>query len=59
VKKLHDAAVKSLEKPEVKQKYAGIGIDPAPMNPSELARFIQSEIALWAKLVKLAGIQPE
>jgi tripartite-type tricarboxylate transporter receptor subunit TctC len=59
VKKLHDAAVKSLGKPEVKEKYAGIGIDPAPMNPSELARFIQSEIALWAKLVKLAGIQPE
>ena len=59
VKKLHDAAVKSLGKPDLKEKYAVIGIDPAPLNPSELARFIQSEIALWAKLVKLAGIQPE
>src|SRR5882672_6348351 len=59
VTKVHAAAVKSLGKPDVREKYAGIGIDPAPMNPSELARFIQSEIALWAKLVKLAGIQPE
>ena len=59
VQKLHDAAVKSLAKSEVKDKYAGIGIDPAPMNPAELGRFIQSEIVHWAKLAKLAGIQPE
>ena len=26
---------------------------------AELGRFIQSEIAHWAKLTKLAGIQPE
>ena len=59
VQKLHDAAVKSLAKADVKEKYAGIGIDPAPMNPAELGKFIQSEIAHWAKLTKLAGIQPE
>jgi tripartite-type tricarboxylate transporter receptor subunit TctC len=59
VQKLHDAAVKSLAKPEVKEKYAGIGIDPAPMNPAELGRFIQSEIAHWARLAKLANLQAE
>ena len=59
VQKVHDAAVKSLARPEVKEKYGVIGIDPAPMNPGELAKFIQSEIAHWAKLVKLANIQPE
>jgi tripartite-type tricarboxylate transporter receptor subunit TctC len=59
VQKVHDAAVKSLAKPEVKEKYAGIGIDPAPLSSAELGKFIQSEIAHWAKLVKLAGIQPE
>ncbi|MEA3194190.1 MAG: hypothetical protein QOD26_2523 [Betaproteobacteria bacterium] len=59
VRKLHDAAVRSLEKPEVKEKYGVIGIDPAPMDPQQLAKFIQSEIAHWAKLVKLAGIEPE
>ena len=59
VQKVHDAAVKSLAKPEVKEKYGVIGIDPAPMNQAELAKFIQSEIAHWAKLVKLANLQPE
>jgi len=59
VQKVHDAALRSLAKPEVKEKYGAIGIDPAPMNPAELAKFIQGEIAHWAKLVKLANIQPE
>ena len=31
----------------------------APQGPEELGRFIQSEIAAWAKLTRLAGIQPE
>src|SRR5688572_30944158 len=59
VQKLHDATVKGLAKPEVKEKFAAIGTDVAPLNPEQFAKFIQSEIAHWAKLVKLAGIQPE
>ena len=36
-----------------------VGTDVSPMGPAELAKFIQSEVANWARLVKLAGIQPE
>jgi tripartite-type tricarboxylate transporter receptor subunit TctC len=59
VQRLHDVTVKGISTPEVKEKFAAIGTDVAPMNPAELGKFIQSEIAHWAKLVKLAGIQPE
>ena len=59
VQKVHDVAVKGLTRAEIKEKYATLGIDPAPLSPRELAQFIDSEIAHWAKLVKLAGIQPE
>jgi tripartite-type tricarboxylate transporter receptor subunit TctC len=59
VQRLHDVTVKGIGKAEVKEKFAAIGTDVAPLNPGELAKFIQSEIAHWAKLVKLAGIQPE
>ena len=59
VQRLHDVTVKGIGKPESKEKFAVIGTDVAPMNPGELGKFIQSEIAHWAKLVKLAGIQPE
>ncbi len=59
VQRLHEVTVKGLAKPDLKEKFAAIGTDVAPMNPAELGKFIQSEIAHWAKLVKLAGIQPE
>src|SRR5258708_735566 len=59
VQKLHETAVKGLARPDVKDKFATIGVDVAPMNPTQLAKFIEAEIAHWAKLLKLAGIQPE
>jgi tripartite-type tricarboxylate transporter receptor subunit TctC len=59
IQRVHDSTAKALTKPEVKEKFATIGVDVAPMAPAELGKFIQSEIAHWAKLVKLANIQPE
>ena len=59
VQRLHEANMKALGKAETKEKFALIGTDVAPMSPAELGRFIQAEVANWAKLVKLAGIQPE
>jgi tripartite-type tricarboxylate transporter receptor subunit TctC len=59
VQALYDASAKALQKNEVKEKFAAIGTDVAPMNPAQLGAFIKSEIAKWAVLVKQAGIQPE
>jgi tripartite-type tricarboxylate transporter receptor subunit TctC len=59
VQRLHETGMKALAKPEVKEKFATIGTDVAPMNPAELGKFIQAEVAHWAKLVKLAGIEAE
>ena len=57
--KVHGAAAAALAKPAVKEKFGAIGTDVAPLDPAQLAKFIDAEIAHWAKLVKLAGIQPE
>ena len=59
VQRLHETNMKALAKPEVKEKFALVGTDVAPLGPAELGKFIESEVAHWAKLVKLAGIQPE
>src|SRR3982750_192051 len=59
VQRLHEANMKALTKPEIKDKFATIGMDVAPMDPAELGRFIRAEVANWARLVKLANIQPE
>ena len=59
VQRLNDVAMKALATPEVKAKFGTLGTDVAPLNPREFASFIQREVASWAKLVKLAGIEPE
>jgi tripartite-type tricarboxylate transporter receptor subunit TctC len=59
VQRLHEVNMKALATPEVKEKFALVGTDVAPLGPAELGKFIQAEVAHWAKLVKLAGIEPE
>jgi tripartite-type tricarboxylate transporter receptor subunit TctC len=59
VQKLEDATLKALAKPEVKEKLAIIGMVPAPLKSADAARFVESEVANWHKLVTEAGIQPE
>jgi tripartite-type tricarboxylate transporter receptor subunit TctC len=59
VQRLHEINMKALAKPEVKDRFATVGTDVAPLGPAELGKFIQSEVAHWATLVKLAGIEPE
>ena len=59
VQRLNDTNMKAMAKPEVKEKFALVGTDVAPMGPVEFGKFIQSEVAHWAQLVKLAGIEPE
>ena len=59
VQRLNETNMKALAKPDVKEKFALVGTDVAPMGPAEFGKFIQSEVAHWAQLVKLAGIEPE
>jgi len=59
VRRLHEANLQALASGEVKGKFAAVGVDVAPMSPTEFSRFIQSEVANWARLVKLANIEPE
>ena len=59
VQRLNEVLMKALARADVKEKFGAIGADVQPMNPAEFGRFIQAEVANWAKLTKLAGIQPE
>jgi len=59
VGKLHDAIDAILTDPAIKPKFENLGADPAPMNSTELAKFIPSEVDKWAKVIKFASIKPE
>lgn len=45
--------------PAVREKAAELGIDVFGSTPEELAGYVKSQIALWAKLVADAGLKPE
>jgi tripartite-type tricarboxylate transporter receptor subunit TctC len=59
VVRLHDVVAAGLAKPDVKARLAGLGLEPAPMQPDEFADFIKKEIAKWTKEVREAGIEPQ
>jgi tripartite-type tricarboxylate transporter receptor subunit TctC len=48
--------VKALGTPDVRQRFADIGLDVEPQTPEQFAALIQSETAKWAKVIKDARI---
>ncbi|MCE9641420.1 MAG: tripartite tricarboxylate transporter substrate binding protein, partial [Betaproteobacteria bacterium] len=45
--------------PDIAEKLAAQGADPATGTPEEFERFIQAELKKWAVVVRSAGINPE
>ena len=50
---------KILARSDVRERFAVMGIQVAPLQPAELGAFQKSELAKWARLAKAANIQPE
>lgn len=59
VDKLNAAVQTALAKPEVKEKIAGFGAEPAPGTAEDLAAFVQAQLKSWGKSIKDAGIEPQ
>jgi tripartite-type tricarboxylate transporter receptor subunit TctC len=53
--KINGDIVAALAGADVKEKLATLGAEPMPMAPEEFARFVQADIAKWAKVVKASG----
>jgi tripartite-type tricarboxylate transporter receptor subunit TctC len=51
--------LKVMQDPEVKEKFATLGVDAVSGTPEQLAAYIKSETAKYAKLIKEANIQAE
>lgn len=59
VDRLANESAKILARSDVRERFAVMGIQVAPMAPAELGEFQKSELAKWAKLAKAANIIPE
>ena len=59
VRKLQLETVKALAQPDVRAKFADLGLETIGNSPDEFAAVIKSEITQWAKLIKEAGIKSD
>lgn len=56
VMKLHAETVKALNSPEMKERYAKLGVDTNIFTPDQFDAYLREEVAANAVLVKAAGI---
>jgi tripartite-type tricarboxylate transporter receptor subunit TctC len=56
---LHREIVKAIATPDVQQRFAELGFDPAGTAPAQFAAQIKDEIAKWGKVVRDAHIKVE
>ena len=59
VQKLNAQVNAIVQQPEVREQFARLGIQPAPMKTDEFAKFVRDEIEVYRRIVKQANIQPQ
>src|SRR6266851_3958538 len=57
IDKFHAAGTKVLATPEMRQKLRQLAVDPMPLTPAEMDKFVADEIAANGRLIRAAGIQ--
>jgi tripartite-type tricarboxylate transporter receptor subunit TctC len=59
VARLNGATMNALATPEVRERYAAMGVEPAPSTPERAAAYLKSETEKYAKVVKAIGLKIE
>jgi len=59
VDKLHADTVKALADPDVRKRFADLGVEAVSSTPSQFAAFIRAETDKYARLIKEANIKVE
>src|SRR5688572_28927670 len=49
----------AMQKPEVKERIAQLGVEPIADSPAEFRKFMANEFRAYGEMVRLAGVQPE
>ena len=57
--RLHEAAVKALALPDVREKFAAQGAEAVANSPEEFRAYIRTEIDKWGKVIRASGIPIE
>ena len=61
-KKIRDTlsreVVKIMRVPDIRERFASDGFEPAGYTPAEFTKFLREELDKWARVVKMADIKP-
>jgi len=57
VTRLHQAIARVLQRQDMKDRFASVGVEPIGSAPEQLAAAMKAEIALMGKVIREAGIQ--
>jgi tripartite-type tricarboxylate transporter receptor subunit TctC len=55
IRRLNTAIVKIVHTPDIREKLAAQGAEPVGDSPEQFGKYLQAEVAKWAKVVKLSG----
>jgi tripartite-type tricarboxylate transporter receptor subunit TctC len=59
VRRLNQDLLKLIALPDVRARFAELGMDPAGTSERELANIIQADLVKWAKVIKAAGAKAD
>ena len=59
VDRLHDEAIKALQSPAVRDRFAQLDVEPMPMSPAEFDQLIRKEIVSNAALARAVGLKAD
>ena len=55
IQRLAGRAALALARPEAAKRMAGLGIEPRPMGPDEFSKFLRTDSAKWADIIRRSG----
>ena len=59
VTRINAEVAKAVNSPDIKARFEALGIEPVGNSPDAAARFLDDEIAKWAKVIGVAGVKAE
>lgn len=59
INRLHTELVKVANLPDIRERFAALGIEPVGNTPEQLGAFMQADLAKWSKLVQSIGLKAE
>ncbi len=59
VNRMSVETAKAINTPEMKARFESLGIEPGGTTPEQAAKFLDDEIAKWAKVIAAAGVKAE